>query len=119
MRLYLASALQRVPALPPEARQRWDVVTALFAHSEDTGDQNLPLMVWYAAEPLVPLDMARALGLAADSKLAKVFTFTVQRIAAVGTQEALSVLTDRLGRTVDQAQRLDLVDGITQIVGKR
>jgi hypothetical protein len=29
------------------------------------------------------------------------------------------VLTDRLGRTTDQAQRLDLVDGITQIVGRR
>ena len=76
-------------------------------------------MVWYAAEPVVPLDMPRALGLAADSKLPRLFTFTVQRIAAVGTEDALRVLTDRLGRTTDQAQRLDLVDGITQIVGKR
>ena len=76
-------------------------------------------MVWYAAEPVVPLDMARALGLAADSKLPGLFTFTTQRIAAVGTEDALRVLTDRLGRTADQAQRLDLVDGITQIVGKR
>ena len=99
--------------------RRWEVVTALLAHGEDAGDQNLPLMVWYAAEPLVPLDMARALGLAADTKLARLFTFTTQRIAAIGTQDALQVLTDRLGRTVDPAQRLDLVDGITQIVGKR
>jgi limonene-1,2-epoxide hydrolase len=76
-------------------------------------------MVWYATEPLVPLDMARALALTADSKLARVFTFTTQRIAAVGTQDALRVLTERLGRTTDAAQRLDLVDGITQIVGKR
>ncbi len=117
VRLYLASALQRVPsALNAE---RWDVLTALFAHDEDAGDQNQPLMVWYAAEPLVPLDMARALGLAANSRLARVFTFTTQRIAAVGTDDALRVLTDRLGRTADPAQRLDLVDGITQIVGKR
>jgi hypothetical protein len=110
-----------VPAALPSGGndQRWEVVTALLAHGEDAGDQNLPLMVWYAAEPLVPLDMARALGLAADTKLAKVFTFTTQRIAAVGTQEALRVLTDRLGRTVDPAQRLELVDGITAIVGKR
>ena len=43
----------------------------------------------------------------------------MQRIAAVGSQDALKVLTDRLGRTVDPAQRLDLVEGITQIVGKR
>jgi len=114
VRLYLASALQRVPV-----EKRWDALTALLAHDEDAGDHNVPMMVWYAAEPVVPLDMARALGLAADSKLPKLFTFTVQRIAAVGTQDALRVLTDRLGRTVDPAHRLDLVDGITQIVGKR
>jgi putative membrane-bound dehydrogenase-like protein len=114
VRLYLASALQRVPA-----DQRWDTLTALFAHAEDAGDHNQPLMVWYAADPVVPLDMPRALGLAAGSHLPKLFTFTVQRISAVGTDEALRVLTDRLGRTSDQAQRLDLVDGITQIVGKR
>ena len=114
MRLYLASALQRVPV-----DQRWDALTALFAHGEDAGDQNQPLMVWYAAEPVVPLDMPRALALAAGSQLPRLFTFTVQRISAVGTDDALRVLTDRLGRTTDQAQRLDLVDGITQIVGKR
>ena len=114
VRLYLASALQRVPV-----DQRWDTLTALFAHGEDAGDHNQPLMVWYAAEPVVPLDMPRALGLAAGSQLPRLFTFTVQRISAVGTEDALRVLTDRLGRTTDQAQRLDLVDGITQIVGKR
>ena len=114
VRLYIASALQRVPA-----EQRWDAVTALFAHGEDGTDHNEPLMLWYAAEPVVPLDMPRALGLAADSKIPRLFSFTVQRIAAVGSPAALRVLTDRLGTTTDQAQRLDLVDGITQIVGKR
>ncbi len=65
VRLYLASALQRVPV-----EQRWDTLTALFAHGEDAGDHNQPLMVWYAAEPVVPLDMPRALGLAAGSRTA-------------------------------------------------
>ena len=63
--------------------------------------------------------MHRALELAAETALPDLFAFTVQRIGAVGTDDALRVLTDRLGRTSDQAQRLDLVDGITQIVGKR
>ena len=76
-------------------------------------------MVWYAAEPVVPLDMPRALALAAGLEAAAAVHVHVQRIAAVGTDDALRVLTDRLGRTTDQAQRLDLVDGITQIVGKR
>ena len=47
VRLYLASALQRVP---PE--KRWDAVAALLARAEDRGDANQPLMAWYAAEPL-------------------------------------------------------------------
>jgi len=117
VRLYVASAMQRVPASLNS--ERWDVVAALLARGDDADDQNEPLMVWYATEPLVPLDMARALALTSDSKLPKVFTFTVQRIAAVGTQDALKVLTDRLGRTAEPAERLDLVEGITQIVGKR
>jgi hypothetical protein len=117
VRLYIASAMQRVPAAL--TAERWDVVAALMARSEDAGDHNEPLMLWYATEPLVPLDMARALALVADSKLPNLFTYTVQRIAAVGTQDALKVLTDRLGRATGSAERLDLVEGITQIVGKR
>jgi hypothetical protein len=113
VRLYLASALQRVPV-----EKRWDVVTALLAHDEDAGDQNLPLMVWYAAEPVVALDMARALALAGGTKLPRIFAFTVQRIAAVGTQEALRALSDRLGRTTDKAQQVELANGVGQIVGK-
>ena len=96
VRLYMASALQRVPV----PSKRWDAVTALFAHAEDATDQNQPLMVWYAAEPRrSPLDMPRALALAADSKLPRIFTFTVQRIAGLKTQEALKVLAERLART--------------------
>ena len=47
VRLYIASALQRVPA-----EKRWDAVTALFSRAEDSNDHNQPLMAWYAAEPL-------------------------------------------------------------------
>ena len=75
-------------------------------------------MVWYAAEPVVALDMSRALGAAFDSKLPRLFAFTVQRIAAIGTQEALRVLTDRLGRTEDAAQQKELLSGISKIVNK-
>jgi putative membrane-bound dehydrogenase-like protein len=111
VRLYLSSALQRVV---PE--KRWDVVAALVARAEDAGDHNLPLMVWYAAEPLAEIDMPRALTLAADAKLPRLFSFMVQRIAAIGTQEALRVLSERLARTKDKSRQTDLVDGITKIV---
>jgi putative membrane-bound dehydrogenase-like protein len=113
VRLYLASALQRV-----SAEKRWDVLAGLLAHPDDATDHNLPLMIWYAAEPVVALDMSRALHAAFDSKLPRLFAFTVQRIAAIGTQEALRVLTDRLGRTEDAAQQKELLSGISQIVNK-
>jgi len=113
VRLYLASALQRV-----SAEKRWDVLAGLLAHGDDATDQNLPLMVWYAAEEVVALDMGRALNAAFDSKLPRLFAFTVQRIAAIGTQEALRVLTDRLGRTEDPAQQKELLSGISAIVNK-
>jgi putative membrane-bound dehydrogenase-like protein len=113
VRLYLASALQRVPAA-----RRWDVLAALLAHAEDASDHNQPLMVWYAAEPAVALDMPRALSLAASTKLPGFFSYTVRRIAAVGSQDALRTLTDRLGRTASAAERRELAGGINRIIGK-
>jgi hypothetical protein len=113
VRLQLASALQRVPV-----EKRWDVVAALAGHAADAGDANQALMVWYAAEPLVPQDMTRALDLAADAPLPGLFAFTVQRIADVGTPPALLVLSDRLGRTTDVERQRALLSGITQIVNR-
>jgi hypothetical protein len=94
------------------------VLAGLSAHAEDATDQNQPLMVWYAAEPVVALDMPRALTLAEGSKLPRLFQFTVRRIAVVGTQDALRTLTDRLGRTAEGAERRELASGIDRIVGK-
>ena len=111
VRLYLASALQRTPPA-----KRWDVLSGLFARAEDASDQNLPLMIWYAAEPVVELDMPRALTMAEASKLPRLFPFTVRRIAAAGTQDALKTLTDRLGRAGDAAARRELASGINRIV---
>lgn len=94
------------------------MLAGLLANGDDATDQNLPLMVWYAAEPVVALDMSRALSAAFGSKLPRLFAFTVQRIAAIGTQDALRVLTDRLGRTEDAAQQKELLSGISRIVNK-
>jgi hypothetical protein len=114
VRLYLASALQRVPV-----EKRWDVLTGLLTHQEDATDHNLPMMVWYAAEPVIPLDMTRSLELSLESPLPKLFSFAVQRISAVGTQDALRVLTDRLGRTTSTAHQKELANGIVQLVNRR
>jgi hypothetical protein len=114
VRLYLASALQRIPV-----EKRAEILTALLTHGEDASDQNLPLMLWYAAEPVVESDMPRALTLATDSPYRQLFPFTVQRIAASGTPDALRILAERLARTLDRGQQKELANAITQIVGRQ
>jgi len=112
VRLYLASALQRMPLA-----ERWDVLDGLYSHAEDAEDHNLPLMVWYAAEPAVAADMDRALRMALNAELPNLLPYTVQRIAAVGTTEALRTLAQHLEQTEDRAQQAELLKGLNQIVG--
>jgi putative membrane-bound dehydrogenase-like protein len=113
VRLYLASALQRVPV-----EQRWDIVAGLLAREEDRADLNQPLLVWYAAEPLAEQDPERALTLASASRLPRTFSFMVQRIAAMKSPEALRVLAERLARTTDATEQADLLNGLTQVLKK-
>lgn len=96
VRLYLTSALLRL-----EPGQRWGVLEALVQKEQDKADHNLPLMVWYAAEPLAALDAKRALELAQKSKLPKHLPYTIQRIAAIGTDDSKKVLkelNERVGK---------------------
>jgi putative membrane-bound dehydrogenase-like protein len=96
VRLYLASALQRLPV-----EQRWEILDGLYTHSEDAEDHNLPLMVWYAAEPLPTVDAKRALQMAETAKLPNILNFTVRRTAALGTPEAMAAIVDCLQSAAD------------------
>ncbi len=87
VRLYLASALQRTPV-----EKRWDMADALYQHSEDTNDQNIPFMMWYAFEPLVEKDMIRAADIATRAKLPFALKNTVQRLSVIKTPESKKVL---------------------------
>jgi putative heme-binding domain-containing protein len=64
IRLYLASALQRI-----DTESRWKIAGELMRHGEDAEDHNLPKMVWFGLEPLVKENPARALALAAESEI--------------------------------------------------
>ncbi len=81
VRLYLSSAAQRI-AIP----RRWPILAALAAHGEDAQDQNLPLMLWYAAEPAVAADIAKGAELLAACQIPKVQEFITRRIAAVAAR---------------------------------
>lgn len=96
VRLYLTSALLRL-----DPAQRWDALEALVQKAENRTDHNLPLMLWYAAEPLAALDAKRALALAQKSKMPNHLPYTVQRIAALDTDDSrklLRELNERVGK---------------------
>lgn len=76
VRLYLASALQRLPHT-----DRWAIAAGLASHAEDADDANLPLMTWYGIEPLVKTDIPRALKLAGEVKIPLVRQFIARRAA--------------------------------------
>lgn len=92
VRLYLASALQRLPL-----DDRWDIVAGLVQHADDADDHNLPLMIWYGVEPLVAKDTERALRLAAQSQIPKVRQFIYRRAAAQESslEALLTTLTEQ------------------------
>lgn len=98
VRLYLASALQRI-----EPDKRWEIVARLSQHSEDKEDHNLPLMVWYAAEPLVKLDMNRAMDLALKAELPNILHYTIKCVGAVGSDDSKRMLK-RLNERLDNAE---------------
>jgi putative membrane-bound dehydrogenase-like protein len=108
VRLYLASALQRLPV-----EDRWEVVEGLLAHSEDADDHNLPLMVWYAAEPLATKDFNRALAMSESAKLPHILNFTVRRTAALDTPDAFAAITKSLLRVTDNKRRNEILSGLS------
>jgi hypothetical protein len=77
VRLHIASACQRLTY-----EQRWAVVEALASHAGDAQDPNLPLMIWYAAEPIVPTNKPRAAALMAKVKIPIVREHIARRLAA-------------------------------------
>jgi putative membrane-bound dehydrogenase-like protein len=114
VRLYLASALQRLPL-----ERRWGVLERLVAHSEDGADPNLPLMEWYAAEPLAALDPGRALGLATGSRIPVLLPFMTRRIAAIGTSAVIATLVEGLGSSGATSAQLALLEGLNEALKGR
>jgi putative membrane-bound dehydrogenase-like protein len=77
VRLYLAAAAQRIPV-----DRRADLVEALASREEDATDHNLPLMIWYATEPLVVANQARAVAMTPRIRIPRVREYIIRRIAA-------------------------------------
>jgi putative membrane-bound dehydrogenase-like protein len=117
VRLYVASAAQRV-----EPDLRWEILDSLTAHSEDAADHNLPLMYWYAAEPLADVDPGRAIAFAmsAGEKIPLLREFMLKRVGSGGAENALAVLIDGLGSEVNPGLQLAYLSAIrASLEGRR
>jgi len=111
----MASALQSMPYV-----DRLDVLPALLSHPEDAADPLLPQLYWYALEPLVGVDLSRALKLAADAKVPQLLPLMARRIGAIDHPEAIDLLVKSAGDSNDPARQLALLGGLQDgLKGKR
>jgi putative heme-binding domain-containing protein len=74
VRLYLASALQRM-----EDTARGTIAAALMLRGEDAKDHNIPNMLWFGIEPLVKSNPSLALERASRSNIPMLARFTARR----------------------------------------
>lgn len=88
VRLYLASALQRI-----NESARWAIATSLVKNAEDIDDPNIPFMLWFGIESLIAKDPTKALKLAGQSQIPSI--------------------TEKIGRRLVDGEKLEqLVAGI-------
>ena len=109
VRLHLASALGRIaPA------DRWTLAEALAGRAEDASDRDLPLMIWYGVEPLVPLDSRRAVALARTARVPLIRRHLARRVAIMASESDLGMAAlIGLLREVDDARvQADVLSGI-------
>ncbi len=102
VRLYLASALQRM-----EPAVRWSIASELMTHAEDAADQNLPKMIWVGVEPLVQNDATLALEQASRSRIPMLARFIARRTVDA---EAIQPLVEAIGKT--PVTQVDLLEGL-------
>ena len=114
VRLYLASACGRL-----ELKERWEVAAPLVKHTEDADDHNLPLMYWYAIEPLAERDPARALDLALNGRIPLVASFMARRVAATGSPESLALVVKQISARDDKQAHAALIAGLGEALRGR
>ena len=87
VRLYISSAIQRLnPA------DRWEITGGLISHFGDINDLNLPLMNWFAFEPLIDVDVERAVNMALAAEQPLILQFTIRKLRSLESVEAETAL---------------------------
>ena len=86
VRMYLAAALQRI-----EKKYRWPIAENLASYSEDADDPNIPLLLWYGIEGLIPVDEEKSLQLASNTKLPWIAESIARRLVDADQLESLTI----------------------------
>jgi putative membrane-bound dehydrogenase-like protein len=107
VRLYVASALQRLPG-----EHCWNIIEGLAAHAEDSSDHNLPQMIWFGTEPHVLDNPQRALSVAANSKIPLLTNHIARRAGAAETARGAVLATAM--KTTDTHVRSQLLSGLSE-----
>ncbi|WP_149273131.1 PVC-type heme-binding CxxCH protein [Pareuzebyella sediminis] len=112
VRLYLVSGLLR---LDPD--QRWNSLERLVRRAEDANDHNMPLMLWYASEPLSELDPDRALRMAEKAENSILLPYMIRRVGEIDSpvaKKALEAVQKRLGDSSEEEMiaHRQLIDSI-------
>lgn len=97
-------------------KNRAEILAGLLSHADDATDHNLPLMYWYALEPVAAEDPKAALDLALNGKIPMLVEFTARRIATTANKEHNEVLAAALAKAADQKDNsaLLLLRGMTE-----
>jgi putative membrane-bound dehydrogenase-like protein len=115
VRMHLASCLQRLPLA-----DRWQLAEALLAHQGDAEDQNIPLLLWYAVEPLVTNDRERFVSLAKKAAIPLVANHIARRATALpNSADTLSAVTSLLETSSGEIQAEILRGTLIGLQGRR
>jgi hypothetical protein len=86
VRLAVASALQCL-----KHEDRFPIAEALLQHAEDSADQNIPLMIWYALEPAIETHPRQGSALLDKCRMPQVRQFIARRLASAYQVSAAAV----------------------------
>lgn len=107
VRLYLCCAAQRIK---PDLR--WDMLHALMMRKEDVQDANVPLMIWYAFEPLVQVDLNRFIASAALTEIPLVREHIARRaLSSKLSEESLNGLLASIEKCKSPEAQADILRG--------
>jgi putative heme-binding domain-containing protein len=84
VRLYLASALQRI-----SEASAWKIARELTQHAEDSEDHNVPKMIWFGLEPFVKTNPKLGLELLKNCQVPLIANYIARRLVDANEHELL------------------------------